>query len=311
MIERKCPKCGGCVPEGNNNCNHCGHKMSLFGGGLYVGSSKNANKLDTKENPFNDGNSNKVYKWIIIIFVLGFILNIFISILEDGNIDLDDVFEDMFSDYDVDIDFDDDYLNFGNEDYCYNSCGSYDYEVDANTNCLCYNGDIYDNNGNRLFKGTSSTESNLKARCEYFCDESAVMIDSVCHCKSGNKYNSQGFKLPEDNEYVIRSIMSKIDNGDKIFVYGPGSNKEGLDPVELVDFMAGYNLEVYYFDFSTIKGTLRSDLRNIYKFANYSTPHFYIFENGSIIYQEINVSTKEYLRASIDNYYLINKPVVN
>ena len=37
MNIRKCPKCGGCVPEGNANCNHCGHKMSILGGtGLYV-----------------------------------------------------------------------------------------------------------------------------------------------------------------------------------------------------------------------------------------------------------------------------------
>ena len=83
MNIRKCPKCGGCVPEGNNNCNHCGYKMKLFGGtSLYVGSSTNANKLDSKENPFNDDKSNKVYKWIIIILLISFLYNLFVSIFK-------------------------------------------------------------------------------------------------------------------------------------------------------------------------------------------------------------------------------------
>lgn len=304
MNIRKCPKCGGCVPEGNNNCNHCGHKMGLFGGStLYVGSSKNANKLDAKENPFNDGKSNKVYKWVIIIFIIGFIFNIFLSILEEGNIDIEYMINDvLFGDFDVD--YSDNYLNQDNENYCYSYCGSYDYEVDAHTNCLCYNGNIFDSNGNKLFTGTNNEEENLKGRCEYFCGETGVMIDNVCHCKTGNKYDTQGFVINNDTEYIARTLMNKIDDGDYIFVYGPGVYKDSyLDPVELVNFMEKYDIDVYYFDFSSLYGSIRNDLRDNYKFQNYVMPHYYIFKDGSLVYGDISVSSKEDLESSLKEYF--------
>ena len=92
MNDRRCHKCGGFVPAGNSVCNHCGQKTFTFGGSsLYVGSSKNANKLDTKENPFSDGKNNKgCVGWVIVIFILIFITKVVMSTMEEMSIDIDD-----------------------------------------------------------------------------------------------------------------------------------------------------------------------------------------------------------------------------
>ena len=304
MNIRKCPKCGGIVPEGNTTCNNCGNKMVLFGGSsLYVGSSKNANKLDTKENPFNDGKSNKVYKWVIIIFIIGFIFNLFVSILEEGNIDLEELINDAFMDG-YNVDEDEDYLNYDDGDYCYNYCGSYDYEVGADTNCLCYNGDIYDFEGNKLYTGTANVEENLNGRCSLYCKEDGIIIDDVCYCKNGSLYDIQGFNYTNGYDYVARNLMTKIQNGETLFIYGPGSYKEDyLNPIELVDFMNKYDMEVYYFDFSELEGNIRHELRTTYGFQNYVMPHYYIFENGNMIHYDMSVETSEELQISLDRYF--------
>ena len=295
MNDRRCHKCGGFVPAGNSVCNHCGQKTFTFGGSsLYVGSSKNANKLDTKENPFSDGKNNKgCVGWVIVIFILIFITKVVMSTMEEMSIDIDDLLNDLEGG-----------SSYINDDYCYNYCGSYDYEVGANTNCLCYNGDIYDSEGNKLYTGTANVEENLNGRCSLYCKEDGIVIDDVCYCKNGSLYDIQGFDYSNGYDYVARNLMTKIQNGETLFIYGPGSYKEDyLNPIELVNFMNKYDMKVYYFDFSELEGNIRHELRTTYGFQNYVMPHYYIFENGNMIHYDMNVETKEELQMSLDKYF--------
>lgn len=146
MGDRKCPKCGGFVPAGNANCNHCGHKMFMFGGSsLYVGSSKNANKLDSKENPFSDGNKNSgciVFIFILIILLPTIInsLGVIFEEFEKEGLTFEDIFEEDDYYYEED--------DFISNNTCYNYCGDYNYETTRDF-CLCSNGDIYDKYGSK------------------------------------------------------------------------------------------------------------------------------------------------------------------
>lgn len=312
MNIRKCPKCGGCVPEGNANCNHCGHKMFTFGGnGLYVGSSKNANKLDSKENPFSDGKNNKgCLIWIIIIFMIGPVFIRSLSVIYDEfkkeGIDFGDLFDDFYMEEDFDVDMDEDDFDM-NIYSCANYCGSVDFE-EGPSYCFCSNGDIYDKVGKKYQTGTGDNEADTNHRCSLICEESAVNIDNVCYCKGGLRYDLHGYSISDDNEYAVRNIMRYIDEGKKIFIYGPGSQKEEgfLNPVELVEFMKDYDLNVYYLDFDSLVGTVRNELRSDYGIVNSDKPFYYIFENGQLVYYDIFVNNKEQLKVSLDFYLNIS-----
>ena len=305
MNIRRCQKCNGIVPEGNSTCNNCGHKMSFFGGsGLYVGSSKNANKIDAKENPFSDGKNNAgCVGWFVFIFMAVIFFQVYMIMKADfkeNGISLEDIFNELEEDFDNFEDFED----FVDENYCHTYCGSNEYEVGANTNCLCYNGDIYDSEGNKLYTGIANEEENLNGRCSLYCKEDGIVIDDVCYCKNGSLYDIQGFNYSNGYDYVARNLMTKIQNGETLFIYGPGSYKEDyLNPIELVNFMNKYDMKVYYFDFSELEGTIRHELRTTYGFQNYVMPHYYIFENGNMIHYDMNVETKEELQMSLDMYF--------
>ena len=128
---RKCPKCGGNVPEGNEVCNNCGHKMRFFGGSsVIVTGSKNANTIPGG-NPFESKKSNNS-GCLAVILILFFFGLPFIS-----------VFYELFQEFSVDINEDDYDIE---ENKCTKSCGDSAYK-EYNNYCFCENGNIYDENG--------------------------------------------------------------------------------------------------------------------------------------------------------------------
>lgn len=301
MNIRRCPKCNGIVPEGNSTCNNCGHKMSFFGGsGLYVGSSKNANKLDVKENPFSDGKNNAgCVGWFVFIFMAVIFFQVYTIMKADfkeNGISLEEIFNELEEDFDNFEDFDD-------ENYCHTYCGSNDYEVGANTNCLCYNGDIYNYSGEKLYSGVNNKEMDSYGRCSFYCQENGTIITDVCYCENGKKYDSQGFNIADDNEYVVSNLMRAIDAGNKILVYSPGKKiNDYLNPIEFEDVIKKYDFEYYYFDFDLLGYDINNRLRDEYQFTDFSMPYYYIYSGGQQVSLELGVGTKENLEMLIDNY---------
>lgn len=315
-MNRRCPKCGGFVPEGNNNCNHCGHKMNMFGGsGLYVGSGKNPNNIPGG-NPFDSNKKNNsvgVVITIIVVFVISSVISTFFDIYNEISSEFE-YYEDFVGDNENDDYYDDNDLNNKNDDdlnneltegnfSCFNYCNSFDYEIGANGNCLCSNGDIYSMDGDNLYSGYNDKALDSSGRCYYFCQEDSVVIKDVCYCKNSNIYDKNGYELKGNNEYLAKTLMNEIDSGKKILVYSPGSAKdEYLNPVEFIEVMSKYDIDYYYYDFSSSEGEIRNTLRQKYHFQNISMPYYSVYNEGNQEYFEFGIFTKDDLDKTINNY---------
>lgn len=313
MGDKRCPKCGGFVPAGNANCNHCGHKMFMFGGSsLYVGSSKNANKLDSKENPFSDGKKNN--GCVVFIFILIVLFPVIINSLkvifeefEKEGLTFENILEDIFDDEDYYVEED-----FGDEDniggnVCYNYCGDYNYET-ARDYCLCSNGNIYGKYGVKYDVDNSNEKEYSNDRCSIFCNESAAYLGGACYCKSGDRYDYYSAEpIGKSDEVVIQNLMNDLDNNKNVLIYGPGDGEgnysfdEAIDPVELDDFMRNYDYEVYFLDYDGIFPDARSELFSKYRIVDFSTPYYYLFRNGVAIKNGVFFNSLDQLKQVLDD----------
>lgn len=133
---KRCPKCGGNVPDENKICYNCGQQMGFFSGKSNIGpmSSKGNN---TVQNPFEKKGMNSGVKAILIIFGFFFIMPFIVAIIgvvtmfsEIGE-EFGDVFDDITSEY----------------TRCESLCGE-DEVVSVNDSiCECANGTKYDEYG--------------------------------------------------------------------------------------------------------------------------------------------------------------------
>lgn len=318
MNTRKCHKCGGCVPEGNVRCNHCGQKMFLFGGNsLYVGSSQNANTIDSKENPFSDGKNGAV-GWIIFLIIAIPTILIITTLIEEFSserLDFEYIFGELFNDideeYDVIIgenDYDEDDSEDDNlNDTCFGYCGNNNFSI-VNGGCIChYNGSSIDNSSSdsifddildpNLDPGTDSSgiigsgdEVNIsRIMCSSYCATSSSALNgSVCYCSNNNRYDSLGHLITYSDNVVAREIMKAIDENKRVFIYGPGkSENNSLDPVNVLNAMNNFDYKSFYLNFNNLEGTIRNDLRYDYEITNYIKPHYYIFDKGVLVETEL------------------------
>lgn len=312
MNGRKCPKCGGFVPTGNNNCNHCGHKMFMFGGnGLYVGSSSNANKLNTKESPFSDGKNNNgcvvfIFVLIILFPVITSSLSVIFEEFEKEGLTFENILEDMFSDEDYyyDEEYDEDYLG---SNVCEDYCGDLDYEV-ANGYCMCANGSIYNNDGVKQYVDNSSEKNYSNSRCSLFCDEDAAYLGGACYCKSGNRYDYYSAEpIGKSDSVVIQNLINDLDSKKNVLIYGPGDGEgnytfgEPIDPVKLDTFMRDYDYQVYFLDYDGIFSEARDELVQKYNIVDFSVPYYYLFRNGEAIKNGVFFNSLDELKQVLDD----------
>lgn len=133
---RRCPKCGGNVPDENKICYNCGQQMGFFSGRGNIGpmSSKGNN---TVQNPFEKKGMNSGVKAILIIFGFFFIMPFIVAIIgvvtmfsEIGE-EFGDVFDDITNEY----------------TRCETLCGEDEVLSVSEGICECSNGTKYDEYG--------------------------------------------------------------------------------------------------------------------------------------------------------------------
>ena len=193
---RKCAQCGKDIPTGNSSCNYCGYNPSE----INKKGSYSFGKAGSTPNP--NGNSSKIGKIILIIFlvtffgpfILGIILMIVFGILFANGV------------------FDEE-TNSCNT-YC---SGEYQYIGD---HCYCSNGEVYDEYGSPLYdfefgdidfddvpQNIHLFETNTLNLDRYVNNnETAVVV--VC-----SDFN------PSCNEYAIRMIEVARAEGFNLFMY--------------------------------------------------------------------------------------------
>ena len=317
MNDRRCHKCGGFVPAGNSVCNHCGQKIFTFGGSsLYVGSSKNANKLDTKENPFSDGKKNNgcvVFIFILIVLfpIIRSSLKVIFEEFEKEGLTFETLFEDMFDDdyYDEDYYYDEDVDN-DEDDYvaknsCNRSCNSSDFKS-KNGYCFCSDGSVYDNYGINYYNGTGEEKEDLNARCELFCNEEAAYLGGACYCKNGNRYSTTADIIGKSDKVVIQNLLTDLENNENILIYGAGDGEgnysfdEPMNPVRLNKFMNDYDYKVYYLDYDGIFPEAREELVSKYGIVDFSVPYYYLYRDGVAIKKGVFFHSLSNLKEVLD-----------
>ena len=278
---RKCPKCGGNVPEGNEVCNNCGNKMRFFSrSGVIVGGSKNANTIPGG-NPFESKKKNNGGCVLVIFLLLFFGLPI-VSIFFEA------FFEFSEMDY-VDIDRTE-------TDTCDSLCFPHDYNEFDNY-CLCSDGDIYDKNGNLEYEGTNYESFNNNAKCSIYCNENYVRYENdMCCCSNGKKYNISGEQL-SDILYDDENITDvNVSNWYKDVTFGKTvvtvlcetDNYECTRYKPLIEDLANKeNLLLYYFNVDTLNDYDKNILIKTYTFSSnrelYFVPYTFVVKNNVFI----------------------------
>lgn len=283
---RKCPKCGGNVPEGNTVCNNCGHKMSFFGGSTVIGSSssRNANSVPSG-NPFETNKSNNTGCIVAIIIFIFFGLPVVSIVYELYKVISEEMLEEENT-YEDSL-----YL----EDTCSNVCGS-EY-ITYDNYCMCNDGNIYDEDGFNVYSSVGIEGFDLTQRCSIFCDDTFASYDGEkCMCSNGTYYDVEGNVLDvvQDENKLITNISDSIINGDTIVIYTTDIVKEhALDETELTNLASKYNLEFYYIDTDVVKLADRREFRSRYGLNTYINAHYYVFKNGVVVNQNEGELTLE------------------
>lgn len=307
MNIRKCPKCGGNVPEGNANCNHCGHKMFIFGGnGLYVGSSKNANKLDTKDSPFNSNkNNNGCFIWIIIfIVIVSFIAN-FIEIFSVT------MNEDDYNNHYYDVE--DEYEELTCDDLC---IGDYD---EFNNHCLCKNGYIYNENYDVEHYGTGNSYVDNSAKCRVYCDDiNSSYVDDKCICSDGKYFDIDGNEInPSDlvdtnaNDRTVSDWYKDTSSGRAVVTVLCESNNYNCSNYrpEIENLAKTKKFNLYYFNIDKLTDSERETLTKTYTFRTNTNlnilPFTFIVEGNKFVDSTIGHPTTTFVEIFLESHNII------
>lgn len=296
---RKCPKCGGNVPDGNAVCNNCGHKMSFLGGSsVIVGGSRNANTIPGG-NPFESKKSNNtgciVFFFIAIFFILP-ILSVFYEIYQEIEYDIQDNYTDDEYDEEANV--------------CSDSCGTGSHKV-VNNYCFCENGDIYDEDGyvEHFYTGIPILDNN--AKCRVYCDEpGASLVNDSCVCSDGKYYDIEGneitSKVIPNERSVSEWYMDSISGKDVVTVLCDNKSSYCSDYKSKMDDLASRReFNYYYFNLDLLTESEKNRLTKTYNLPYYESsdhfvPYLFVIRDNKFTFQLPGLQTIEY----IENFFV-------
>ncbi len=305
---RKCPKCGGNVPEGNEVCNNCGHKMRFFGGSsVIVTGSKNSNTIPGG-NPFETKKSNNSGCLAVILILFFFGLPFF------------SVFYELFQEFSVDINEDDYDIE---ENKCTKSCGDSAYK-EYNNYCFCENGNIYDENGyvEHYYTGVPILDNN--AKCKIYCDDlGATFGNDMCSCPNGKNFNIEGEEIVvkdeiEDDIISLRSVSewySEVKSGKAVVTVLCESDNTNCSSYKAMvnDFAKGKEdkFTLFYFDLDKLEENDKNTLVNTYTFRYNEDlrfiPYTFIVNNDEFVTDTTSYFSTSSLETLLKIYDIIEE----
>ena len=273
---RKCPHCGGNVPEGNEICNNCGQKVRAF-----VRVSPNGRSNNKDYNPFETKKSNNVnvVAVFIIIFVFSIIIGTFATIYESFN---------EFFELEQEV-------HYGCDLYCDDGYTTFDDK------CMCSNGDIYDEDGELEHSSSGIDAIDNAKKCNIYCDELFSIYDGTgCSCSNGKYYDLNGnLSVKEDNlNNIFDEISQSIDSGKKVFIYSTGFNAANLNKTDLESIASKYgNIMFYFIDSESIENIKLLKFNMKYNVPTYIGSYYVTFSDGIFNTSE----EKDFTLDEIDN----------
>lgn len=306
---RKCPRCGGNVPEGNEICNNCGHKMSFFGSTSMVSVKKSQN-----DNPFVTSKNNNSGCFVIFIILLFFVAP-FISFVYE-----------MFEEFDVDSDYYDyDYDEYEPDndeqvDKCFDSCsGTY---MVHNGYCVCDNGSIYYSNGTPKHMSTGFDNIDANARCALYCEQPAVIYDGAkCPCSDGTFYDLDANLLDQgdlnnlmpNNRTIDQWLVDVKKVGDVVTVIC--DSKDPKCPryrEEMDNLAANYEYNYYFFNLDLLH---RDEIESLtktfnlyyYESSDHALPYTFVVRNGKFLLQLAGRQNISYIESTFRTHAIIKE----
>lgn len=290
---RKCPNCGGNVPEGNEVCYNCGHKMGFFGGkGLYVAGSKNANTI-SGGNPFESRKKNNSGCLGVFLIFLFFILPVISVIYE------------FYQEISYDIsepDYEDD--EYEENAYSCSSLCRYENYKEQGEYCLCDNGNIYNSTSGMII-----IDKNTK--CEIYCDGSAYHDGEKCACSNGKYYSLYGVELnntTSSSEKTVSEWYSDVTSGKAVITILCESydyNCKNYKPA-MENLVKNRKINLYYFDIDKLDETDKTTLTTTYTFKSNQdlkvVPYTFFVKDNQFVTSTLGYPTNDHVEVLIDIY---------
>lgn len=284
---KKCPKCGGNVPEGNSVCYNCGNKMKFFGGNsVIVGGSSNTNTIPGG-NPFESKKKSSSGCLPVFLILIFFILPVFSVIYE--------VFQEFSFEYD-------DYNDY-NKFTCNELCVFDTYNRNGNF-CMCSNGDIFNEES-----GMRIIDRNTK--CSIYCDNSDAFFDrNKCVCPNGEFIDINGNKI--ENTRSVSEWLSDVKSGKDVVTLLCDSKSKFCPEMKLnmEELHSRKEFNYYYFNLDALTASDLAILTDTYYLNYYETsdhfvPYLFVIRNDKFTYQLPGVPSKEHIES-----FLISNGVI-
>lgn len=286
---RKCPKCGGNVPEGNEICNNCGNKMSFFAkNGVIVTTSKNANTIPGG-NPFESKKNNNSGCLVFFFIALFFILPIV------------SVFYEFYQEFSYEYSEPDIY-----DEYTCSSLCSYDTYTQNGEFCMCSSGDIYNENS-----GMKIVDKNTK--CTIYCDDNTSYYDgNKCVCSNESFIDLNGNEIT--NSRTVSEWYTDVVSGiDVVTVLCDSESKYCTDyKTDMDDLASRKEFNYYYFNLDALTESEKETLTKTYTLYYYESsdhfvPYLFVIRDNKFTYQLPGIPSIEYIESFLIQHNVIKE----